>query len=142
MSSDTKKYTLAEVEALEVAPAAAQQKLQGWVPTLASDEELRQALEQAFDYRGDVTLTLKDDRRIEAYIFNRQTGKTLASSQVQFFTADSADKQSVAYSEIARIEFTGKDCAAGKQWEDWLKKYRERKAKGEKGIALAPEVLD
>jgi hypothetical protein len=48
----------------------------------------------------------------------------------------------VSYAEIARIEFTGKDRAAGKHWEAWLQKYAEKKAAGEKNIALHPEALD
>jgi len=112
------------------------------VPTLASEADLRAALEKAFDYRGDVTLTLKSGERIEAYVFNRQTGATLADSQVQYFTPNAPEKRQVSYAAIARIEFTGKDRAAGKQWEDWVRKYQERKAAGEKGIALNPEALD
>jgi hypothetical protein len=142
MTAQVQKYTLEQVEALELAPGAEQHKLEGWVPTLASDDDLRQALEKAFDYRGDVTLTLKSGERIEAFIFNRQTGATLADSRVQYFTPSAPEKRQVSYAEIARIEFSGKDRAAGKQWEDWVKKYNERKAAGEKGIALNPEALD
>jgi hypothetical protein len=142
MTASVQKYTLEQVEALELAPGTAHQNLEGWVPQLASDDDLRQALEKAFDYRGDVTLTLKSGERIEAYIFNRQAGATLADSQVQYFTPSAPEKRKVSYAEIARIEFTGKDRAAGKQWADWVKKYNERKAAGEKGIALNPEALD
>jgi hypothetical protein len=142
MTASIQKYTLEQVEALELAPGTEHQNLEGWVPQLASDDDLRQALEKAFDYRGDVTLTLKSGERIEAYIFNRQTGATLADSQVQYFTPSAPEKRKVSYAEIARIEFTGKDRAAGKQWADWVKKYNERKAAGEKGIALNPEALD
>jgi len=142
MSAEATKYTLEQVEALELAPGTAVDKLEGWVPTLASEADLRAALEKAFDYRGDVTLTLKSGERIEAYVFNRQTGATLADSQVQYFTPNAPEKRQVSYAAIARIEFTGKDRAAGKQWEDWVRKYQERKAAGEKGIALNPEALD
>jgi hypothetical protein len=142
MTASVQKYTLEQVEALELAPGTEHQNLEGWVPPLANDDDLRQALEKAFDYRGDVTLTLKSGERIEAYIFNRQTGATLADSQVQYFTPSAPEKRKVSYAEIARIEFTGKDRAAGKQWEDWVKKYNERKAAGEKNIALNPEALD
>jgi len=142
MTAEVHKYTLAEVEALEVAPGAIHHNLEGWVPELASEADLRQALERAFDYRGDVTLTLKTGESIEAYIFNRQTGATLAESWVQYFTPNAPEKRRVSYAEIARLEFTGKDRAAGKQWEDWIRKYNERKAAGEKGIALQPEALD
>jgi hypothetical protein len=142
MPDETLKYTLDQVEALELAPGTAPQNLEGWVPPLASEADLRQALEKAFDYRGDVTLTLRNGEKIEAYIFNRQTGATLADSYLQYYTPKTPEKKRVSYAEIARLEFSGKDRAAGKQWEDWVRKYRERKAAGEKGIALAPEALD
>ena len=142
MSAEVSKYTIAQVESLELAPGTARGNLEGWVPALATEDELRQALEKALDYRGDITLTLKSGARIEAYIFNCQNSSTLADSYADYFAPDAPEKRRVSYAEIARIEFTGKDRAAGKQWEDWLKKYKERKAAGEKGIALAPEALD
>jgi len=141
MSAEVLKYTLDQVESLELAPGTTHENLEGWIPEVAGDDDLRQALEKAFDYRGDVTLTLKTGERIEAYIFNRYTGATLADSFVQYFTPKVAEKRKVTYAEIARLEF-GKDRAAGKHWEDWVKKYNERKAAGEKGIALHPEALD
>ena len=142
MSAEVLKYTREQVEALEVAPGFEHEKLEGWIPEFASDEDVRQALEKAFDYRGDVTLTLKSGDKIEAYIFNRQTGPTLADSFLQYFTPSASDKRKVSYAEIARLEFTGKDRAAGKHWEDWVKAYNDKKASGEKNIALHPEKLD
>ena len=142
MSAEVLKYTREQVEALEVAPGAEHENLEGWIPEFASDDEIRQALEKAFDYRGDVTLTLKSGERIEAYIFNRQTGATLAESHVQYFTPTAADKRKVTYAEIARLEFSGKDRAAGKHWEAWVEKYNAKKAAGEKNIQLVPEALD
>lgn len=142
MSAEVLKYTLEQVEALEVAPGSERRNLEGWVPELANEEDLRIALEKAFDYRGDVTLTLKNGEKIEAYIFNRHTGVNLATSYVHYFTPDAPEKRKASYAEIARLEFTGKDRAAGKHWEDWVKKYNEKKAAGEKNIALVPEALD
>jgi hypothetical protein len=142
MSAEVLKYTREQIEELEVAPGFEHEDLEGSIPSLATDEEVRQALEKAFDYRGDVTLTLKSGQRIEAYIFNRQTGPTLAASFVQYFTPGADDKRKVSYAEIARLEFSGKDRAAGKHWEAWVEKYNQRKAAGEKNIALLPEALD
>jgi hypothetical protein len=142
MTAEVLKYTLEQVEALELAPGTAHENLEGWVPTLASDDDLREALAKALDYRGDVTLTLKSGERIEAFVFNRQTGATLADSWVQYFTPTAPEKRKVGYAEIARIEFSGKDRAAGKHWEDWVKKYNEKKAAGETNIGLAPDKLD
>ena len=142
MSAEVLKYTLEQVEALEVAPGFEHENLEGWIPELASEEDLRQALEKAFDYRGDVTLTLKSGERFEAFIFDRVPGATLADSYLKYFTPSANDKRKVSYAEIARLEFSGKDRAAGKQWEAWVEKYNARKAAGEKNIALVPERLD
>jgi hypothetical protein len=142
MTAEVLKYTREQVEALELAPGAERTNLEGWVPELASDEDLRQALEKALDYRGDVTLTLKNGERIEAFIFNRTSGSTLADSWVHYFTPKAPEKRKVSYAEIARLEFSGKDRAAGKHWEDWVKAYNEKKAAGEKDIALVPEALE
>jgi Zn/Cd-binding protein ZinT len=142
MSAEVLKYTREQVEALEVVPGAVHEELEGWVPSLASDDEVREALEKAFDYRGDVTITTKAGEKIEAYVFNRQTGKTLADSFIQYFAPNVATKRKMSYGEIARLEFSGKDRAAGKHWEDWVKAYNERKAAGEKEIALHPDKID
>ena len=45
---------------IEVAAGREREQLEGWVPELATDAEVREALEKAFDYRGDVTITRKD----------------------------------------------------------------------------------
>jgi len=142
MSAEVLKYTREQVEALEIAPGFVHENLEGWIPELAGEDELRQALEKAFDHRGDVTLTLKSGERVAAYIFNRQSGATLADSYVQYFTPGANDKRKVSYAEIARLEFTGKDRAAGKHWEAWVEKYNAKKAAGEKNIGLEAEKLD
>jgi hypothetical protein len=142
MTAEVQKYTREQIEALELAPGFEHEALEGWVPTLASDDDLKAALEKAFDFRGDVTLTLKSGEKIEAYIFNRSTGATLEESWVQYFTPKAEEKRKVSYAEIARIGFTGKDRAAGKHWEDWVKAWNEKKAAGEKNIALHPEALE
>lgn len=116
--------------------------LQGWVPELATDDEKRAAFEKAFNYRGDVTITLKDGKKLECYIFDRRPSATLHDSVVRVFPQGSAEKLSIRYSDIAALEFTGRDTAAGKSWEAWVKKYLEKKAAGEKNIALEPESLD
>jgi hypothetical protein len=129
-------------ETLEVAPGTIHESVQGWVPKLATEEELRVALEKAFDYRGDVTLTLKDNSKIEGYLFDRTTGSSLASSFVRVLPKDSNQKLKIAYADIAALAFTGRDTAAGKSWEAWVGKYWEKKASGEGDLNLQPESLD
>jgi hypothetical protein len=129
-------------DALEVAPGAAREQIEGWAPDLATADELRAALDKAFDYRGDVTITRKDGTTIEGYVFDRRTGPTLEQSYVRLMPKDADEKMSVAYAEIAALAFTGRDTAAGKSWEAWVRKYWEKRAAGEKGIGLQPEALE
>lgn len=132
-----------DVEAGELAPGVAHENLQGWVPPLAGDEDVRLALEKAFDYRGDVTITRKDGTRVEGYVFDRRAdGAGLAECFVRLLPREGFQKTAVSYAEIARLEFTGRDTAAGKSWETWVKKYAEKKKAGERDIRLEPEKLD
>ena len=129
-------------DTLEVAPGTVHESVQGWVPTLATEEELRIALEKAFDYRGDVTVTLKNNSKIEGYLFDRTTGPTLASSFVRILPKDSTQKLKIAYADIAALAFTGRDTAAGKSWEAWVGKYWQKKTSGEGDLNLQPEPLE
>jgi hypothetical protein len=127
---------------LEVAPGRVREGIEGWVPELANETELREALEKAFDYRGDVTLTGKDGTKIEGYIFDRVNGQTLSASFVRILPKNGAGRLKIAYSDIAALAFSGRDPAAGKSWEAWVKKYWEKKATGGEGASLHPDVAE
>ena len=129
-------------EELEVAPGRERENLEGWIPQFAGEEEIRLALEKAFDYRGDITITLKSGEKVEGYIFDRRTGKSLTDSVVRLYPKSGNQKISISYADIAALAFTGKDTAAGKSWEAWMQRYREKKAAGEKNIGLHPEELE
>ena len=129
-------------DTLEVAPGTAHESVQGWVPKLATEEELRIALEKAFDYRGDVTITLKDSSKIEGYLFDRVTGPSLITSFVRLLPKDSMQKLKITYADIAALAFTGRDTAAGKSWEAWVGKYWEKRVSGEGDLSLEPESLE
>jgi len=122
------------------------ENLEGWVPALASDEEVREALEKAFDYRGDVTLTLKNGAVVEGYLYDRRSQPTLEASLVRIIPTPKegvpVERVMVSYADIAALQFTGRDTAAGKTFEAWVKKYWEKKAAGETGIQIEPEKLD
>lgn len=126
---------------LEVVSGTAREKLEGWVPQMATPDELRAALEQAFDYRGDVLITRKDGTQLDGYVFDRRPGKTLADSFVRM-VPKAGGKIAVSYADIAALAFTGRDMAAGKSWESWVKHYWEKKAAGEHDISLQPEKLE
>jgi hypothetical protein len=132
-----------EVDDLENAPGTVHENLEGWIPSLATEEEIRGVFEKAFDYRGDLTITLKTGQTIEGYIFDRRNdGPTLRECVVRVMPKGRAEKIKIPYSEIAALAFTGKDTAAGKSFAAWVKKYWEKKAAGEKNIGIESESLD
>lgn len=127
---------------IEVIAGRDREQLEGWVPALATDADIREAMEKAFDYRGDVTVTRKDGSKVEGYLFDRRVGATLADSYIRVIPMKETTKVSVAYSDVAGLVFTGRDTAAGKSFEAWVKKYWEKKLAGEKDIQIEPEKLD
>ncbi len=129
-------------DALEVAPGTSHDKLEGWIPELASAEDIHRVLEKAFDYRGDVTITRKDGSKLEGYIFDRRSGPTLSDSFVRVIPVNSREKTSVPYSDIVALKFSDRDPAAGKSFEAWVRKYWEKRMSGEKNIEIKPESLE
>ena len=79
---------------------------------------LLQQIDEAFHFRGDVTLDMKDGNQVEGYLFNRDfTQQTL-----QLFLKDQTTPVSFGYKEITAIHLTGENTAAGKSWADWKAK--------------------
>ncbi|MBX3359743.1 MAG: hypothetical protein KF745_15095 [Phycisphaeraceae bacterium] len=123
------------------------ESLAGWTVDLAAEAgTTMDVLEKAFDYRGDVTLHLADGRAVSGYLFDRRRGAGLADSTVRLMPAEAApgggnQKIGVRYSDIRRIEFSARDPAAGKSFETWVKKYIEKKTKGEVA-SIESESLD
>lgn len=125
---------------LEVSPGFQHDNLQGWIPALATEGDIREALEKAFDYRGDVTLTCKDGTVVEGYVYDRKHGATLANSLVRVLPSNGSPRVSIPYADIAALMFTGRDTAAGKSWEAWVRKYWQKRAAGEKAEIEAEEL--
>ncbi len=123
------------------AESDARPTLQGLVADARDEKALVAALEQAFDYRGDVTLTLTGGEAVTGYIFDRRSGASLADSLVRLLPADGTVKRTVRYSEIARVEFTGRDAAHGKTFDNWIKRYVESKRAG-KTASIESETLE
>ena len=121
--TDTKNHT------------AAGGSLEGRVFRSASAAELAEAIDQAFDYRGDVTLTLASGETVVGYIFNREVG---GPRPVLHLFPASGGSRTIPYSDVTAIAFTGEDTASGKSWEAWAtKKESERRAESERVEAEA-----
>jgi transcriptional antiterminator Rof (Rho-off) len=124
--TDTKNHSAAGVTG----------SLEGRVFRPASFAELAEAVELAFDYRGDVTVSLKSGESLSGYLFNRQVNGP--DSYLEVFPSDSSAARRIRYDQIAAIAFTGEDTATGKSWETWIaKKDSERRAEVDRITAEA-----
>ncbi len=77
---------------------------------------LKEQIEAAFDYRGHVTLMFTDKRHVVGYLFNRN------DEFVELILEGSAEKKKFPIADLSTIELSGVDEAAGKSYEDWIKK--------------------
>ncbi len=91
-----------------------------------SDELLRQ-IEAAYDYRGHVTLRLLGGETIEGFVYNREGRNPRAREDrfIDVMVKDSDLRRRIRFSELASIALTGEDFAAGKSYEDYLKKKQQ-----------------
>jgi hopanoid biosynthesis associated radical SAM protein HpnH len=126
---------------METAAGTVHEQLEGWIPELTTEAEVREAMEKAFDYRGDVTITRKDGSSIAGYLYDRQYGAAFKDCFVRIIPTGKQTKEVIPYADIGAIAFTGKDTAAGKTFENWVKRYWEKKAAGEQNIQIEPEYL-
>ncbi len=124
------------------APATEHENLEGYHPQLDSLPVVRDVVEKAFSYRGDVTIVNRRGDAVEGYIFDRQADSADTAQWIlRLIIKDSTNRMTIRYDDIVSIQFTGKDPAAGKSFQTWMKKYHEKKAAGEKDIRIDPEPL-
>lgn len=101
--------------------------LEGRVLKIESPADLPEVLRLAFDYRGDVTLHLRDGSTVEGFLFNHNA----RTGAVQIFVTNgkTSDPRELDASAITSIHFSGADAAFGKSWDDWNKKNANERAK-------------
>ena len=106
------------------------ESLEGATFTFQSETDRVEAIDKAFDYRGDVTLSLHNEQ-VEGYMFNRDA--SARPPRIEIFLKDNPEPRVIPYADIIAIAFTGKDTANGKSWDAWVsKKESERKAEAER----------
>jgi hypothetical protein len=111
---------------------------QGLAVDDSDPDRLSAALREAFDYRGDVTVTLRDGSVLEGYIYDRRRRPTQA---IRILLRDSGERRLIEDHSVQRLEFTGRDTAAGKSFDQWIRRYAEQKLKGERA-GIDSEPLD
>lgn len=92
------------------------QKFKQGVEIRPTDKDFEEGMRAAVDYRGDVSVTLKDGSVVEGFLFN------FFNRVMDLFPKNSPQKLSVSMDDVTSIVFSGKDEALGKSWEDYMKK--------------------
>jgi hypothetical protein len=93
--------------------------LEGWDPGPLDGAALAEAVERAFDYRGDVTLVRRDGGELLGYLFNRNVD--VPAPYVQLYASEGGAPVTIPYADIRSIRFTGRDMAAGNSYAAWLR---------------------
>jgi hypothetical protein len=101
-------------------------------------EELDAACDAAVDYRGDVTVHLDGGEGIEGYLYDRRRSDEPERAAVRLLPSDGGSRMTIPYARVVAIEFTGRDTAAGRTWENWVRRYIEQKLAGEEA-GIEPE---
>lgn len=97
-----------------------ERSLEGWSPRIPEEVPLAEAMELAFDYRGDVTLALADGTDVVGYLFNREVDATEPAAQL--FVAGEEAPRTVPYAAVRAVHFSGRDTAAGNSYAAWVRR--------------------
>ncbi len=114
----------------------------GAVVDASDPERLQYALQLSLDYRGDVTVTRRSNGlQVEGYLYDRVTGATPAETVIRMIPSNGDNRVTIPVDDIEQVRFSGRDTAAGKSFETWMKKYVEKKLAGE-AAQIESESLD
>lgn len=121
---------------------ATEEAYQGLTATRDDPTALHKALELAVDYRGDITMECDGDgdepRTVEGFAFDLKESDPPA---IRLIPKGEDTRTSVPIPSIRAVRFTGKDTAAGKTFEAWMKRYVEKKLAGERA-SIEAETLE
>ena len=91
-------------------------------------EALRGAVRAIVDYRGDVTITRRSgESEIVGYVFDCRDVDDRAHTTLRLMTAADDAIHDIPLADVASIEVSGRDTAAGKSFDTWVKKYAREK---------------
>jgi hypothetical protein len=97
----------------------------------ADPAALKQAMSSVVGYRGDVTVTRKSTGdSIDGYVFDCRPARAPVGAVLRLLPANGGGPVAIDLADVAAIEFTGRDTAAGKSFETWIRKYVEEKLAG------------
>jgi hypothetical protein len=103
----------------------------------ASDPaRLEAVVRVAIDYRGDVTLTVGDEEPFVGFLFDLDEHE--GACRLRVLPGDGGPRRTIALADVRRIELSGRDTAAGKSFDTWVKKYIKQKLAGAPADIEAP----
>ena len=119
-----------------------QPTLEGMTVTDADPDRLREALEFAFDYRGDVSITSRSrGEPVVGFVYDRVTDTTRGEARLRIMPTDGSPRLTIPYADITEVHFSGRDTAAGRSFESWMKQYVRKKLAGEQA-SIEAEPMD
>lgn len=99
--------------------------LEGWAPPIPDATTLARVVDRAFDYRGDVTLRLRDGTERVGFVFDRDLD--IAGAFLRLLPASGGAAERISLDAIQAVAFTGRDTAAGNSYAAWLKLKEQRR---------------
>ena len=119
-----------------------QGELLGWRMEASDAAALREAVDLAINYRGDVTVCRASDGMVvEGYVFDVRNDRATGQPSIRMIPKAGDDRIVIALNDLAWLQFTGKDTASGKSFETWIKKYAQAKMAGQ-SASIESESLD
>jgi hypothetical protein len=76
-----------------------------------SNETARQ-IDEAFDFRGHVTVIFTDGKRLEGYLFNRELAPMKGEAYIEMLPKDSDERLRFPAASVKSVAISGKDFAA------------------------------
>ena len=107
--------------------------IEGTTLACSSPEARNNALQTAFDYRGDVTLELAHGKKVVGFVFRYDANPGV----VHLYIPQGKDSvpQTLSAQEVTAVHFTGEDPAFGKSWDDWTTKAEKERVKEAERLA-------
>ena len=119
-----------------------QGELLGWRVEASDGAALREAVDLAINYRGDVTVCRASDGMVvEGYVFDVRNDRATGQPSIRMIPKAGDDRIVIALNDLAWLQFTGKDTASGKSFETWIRKYAQAKMAGQ-SASIESESLD
>lgn len=76
-----------------------------------SNETAKQ-IDEAFDFRGHVTVTFADGKTLEGYLFNRELAPMKGEAYIEMIPKNSDDRLRFPAASVKSVAITGKDFAS------------------------------